>query len=51
MDVIFNLKKAIKILHCSTVVAVGEGDCGLRRWVTVEKSCLELPGLFLIASE
>lgn len=40
IDGIFYLKKPLKILYG------GGGHCGLRRWFTVEKSCLELPGLF-----
>lgn len=45
------LKKAIQLLHCSSVVPVYERVCGLRRWFTVEKSCLELPGLLLMMLE
>ena len=48
---IFDVKKSRNLLHCSSVVVVSGEDCGLRRWFIVEKSCLEFPGLFLIASE
>lgn len=48
---IFDVKTSMNLLHCSSVVAVSVGDCGLRRWLIVEKSFLEFPGLFLMALE
>lgn len=45
------LKKVMKLLHCSSVISVCVGVCGLRSWFMVENNCLELPGLLLIMLE
>lgn len=43
----FDMKKEAMWLHCSCEPSDCGGVWGLRRWLTVEKSCLELPGLLL----
>ncbi|KAL6458621.1 hypothetical protein MHYP_G00320930 [Metynnis hypsauchen] len=51
MSEILVVKKSIKRLHCSAEDTIGEGICSFRRWFTVEKSCLDFPGLFLMVFE
>ena len=45
------LKKAMKLLHCSSVVSMCWAVCGLRRWLMVENSCLEFPGFSFMMLE
>ena len=46
-----DLKKSMKLWHCSSVASVEEDGCGFRRRFMVEKSSLELPGFLLIKLE
>ena len=51
MESISGLKKAMKLLHCSSVVSMCGAVSGLRRWLMVENSCLEFPGFSFMMLE